>query len=188
MKILDIPPLSSTVYQNGRPILPGDVTVPVLLVVNATNKIAMLKGSPIPVRDLQAPVIADVSTAQASSGYLFAPAEGTVSDFTSGYLKVYHVLLLAGQTAMTAAQLATLVAASAQGDFGEATISSNVPGQQVLLSSLGALATSRVYESAGSGFRAVREGDTIISYVLAVDDSQLKSSTAMPPLAVAPRT
>ena len=188
MTLLDIPPLSTNVYHDGTPILPGDVAVPVLLVVDANNKIAMVRGSPITVRDLEAPVIAGVSTAQAPSGYSFAPAAGTVADFTSGDVKVYHVLLLAGQAAMTAAQLAALVAASAPGDFGEATLSPNVPGQNVLLSELGALAVSRVYAGTGPGFRAVREGDTVVSYVLAVDDSQLKSAAAAPPLAVDDRT
>ena len=145
MTLLDIPPLSTNVYHDGTPILPGDVAVPVLLVVDANNKIAMVRGSPITVRDLEAPVIAGVSTAQAPSGYSFAPAAGTVADFTSGDVKVYHVLVLAGQAAMSAAQLAALVAASAPGDFGEATLSPNVPGLQVLLSELGALAVSRVY-------------------------------------------
>ena len=188
MTLLDIPPLSTNIYHDGMPILPGDVAVPVLLVVDTNNKIAMVRGSPITVRDLQAPVLSDVSTAQAPSGYSFAPAEGTVADFTSGDVKVYHVLVLAGQAAMSAAQLAALVAASAPGDFGEVTLSPNVPGLQVLLSELGPLATSRVYAGAGPVFRAVREGDTVVSYVLAVDDSQLKSVAAAPPIAVDDRT
>jgi hypothetical protein len=64
MSLLDIPSLSTKFYHDGTPVIPGDVAVPVLLVVDANNKTAMVRGSPITVRDLDAPV----STAQALPG------------------------------------------------------------------------------------------------------------------------
>eukprot|EP00873_Tetraselmis_striata_P033811 jgi/Tetstr1/454075/TSEL_040994.t1 len=164
MPLFTIPALSTDTYHNGAPVMPGDRTVPFLVVVDANNK-----------------------TAFDGAGYTFTPSAGTVRDNTSEDVVVYHVVALAGQGVLSAAALLAIVQAPANaGGFGTATISDNTPGQEVALSGLSGLGTNKVYDGVGGAFRDIAHGDTVRSYLLATNPSTNADSAGTTLAASAP--
>lgn len=89
MQVLDIPHISTRVYRDGRPILPGHVAVPVLLVVDANNKITMVRGSPVTLRDLETPEVPNPKSFYALGAAVIPEAASFVDTVTDADGKVY---------------------------------------------------------------------------------------------------
>eukprot|EP00873_Tetraselmis_striata_P043804 jgi/Tetstr1/464068/TSEL_008873.t1 len=193
MPLFTIPSLSADTYHDGAAVTPGDVAVPILVVVDGNNKTTFVRGDPVTILDTEAPVVSGFAVAQDGSGYTFAPSAGTVRDYTRAAVNVYHVIALAGEGNLTAAEILALVEAPANaGQFGSATIGSNTPGDEVALAGL-SLGTDKVYDS--GSFRDIAEGDTVRNYLLAVNPSAnadnegaLAASAALSTGTVADRT
>lgn len=175
MPTFNIPSLYQDVYIDGSSILPGDSVVPVIMVVDANNKIAFSKGSPISVADINPPVVAGFAVSQGASDYVFTPNAGSIMDYNAGTINVYHVI---ADSSKTAAQLLALVQDGGNaGKFGSSTKSDHTQGVAFDIADLSGLATG--YGYFGSSFRQIAEGDTVYNHVLAVDPAALKTSSSL---------
>lgn len=174
MPLFNIPPLSSSKYHDGTDIAPGDNVVPYLVIVDANNKITVIKSNSIILPDTGSPVITGFEVTQGVSDYVFTPSAGSVIDNTSGNIDVYHIVVIASETPLTSSTLLTL-ATSQPGNVGSHTVVSNTPGSNVPVSEM-SLATSKVYVGSNT-FREIAEGDEIVNYLLAVGPGDLKSAS-----------
>ena len=104
MPLFQIPALTSSTYHDGSPVRAGDTVVPFLVVADANQKVAFVRGDAVTVRDAVAPEITDLAVTQDAEGYTFRPS-GTVTDDTREAIEIYHVVALYAEPAMSAADL-----------------------------------------------------------------------------------
>lgn len=184
MPVFTVPEMVITKYNDGSLIRAGDTVVPCILVVDSNGKMTSVQGASITIADTSSPVVsAQYAVAQTLGNYEFKPSAGTVSDDSSGLLKVYLILTL--QSATTTV-LQNVVSTFPSG-YSVVDITNYVRDTPVQLNTL-ALASSKVYDSTASAFRDVKEGDSVYVHVMARDPSGLFRSQSVFVNPVADRT
>jgi hypothetical protein len=99
MPVFSVPEMTIAKYNDGSSIRAGDTVVPCILVVDSNGKMTSIRGSAITIADTSSPVVsAQYAVAQTLGSYQFKPSAGTVTDDSSGLMKVYLILTLQSAT------------------------------------------------------------------------------------------
>lgn len=164
MPVFSIPDLTVSKYSDGTPVRAGDTVVPCIF-VDSNGQMSSFRGEPVSIDDMLVPAVsAEYAVTQTTRSYQFSRSHGTVTDDSSGLLKVYLVVTLHNATTTF---LHGLISSFSTG-YSVVEITDYVRDTPVQLDTL-ALSSSSVYDSETSAFREIKEADSVYAHIVAMD-------------------